>query len=212
MITLSRNEAIAAVRKNFDEQELNPSSMYGESTDNAEFEGIIDKTIPEAINAVNSAAPVNMLEGDITSMTSPQISDGVVSFSVYAKALRLVYFQASDSPVVLTEFVPVASAEARKQSNPFVRGTFDNPVLVQVTPTTFKYYTVKSTTEDTDDFRVSFLKICEHKDIPSGATDVTYDGVPILKQAIIYQLTGMVLAIYGESDKAQYFFNLAKFE
>lgn len=146
MVTLTKESAIKAVRKNLDEQEWNPSAMYGESVDNFELDRIIEKTIPEAIDAVNLAAPVTALEAVETSFVEEGAKDGVVSFRTGEPVLRIVGMRAVDSEIELTEAIPESSAEGRRQLNKYVRGTYDNPVMVlqNGSRNRFKYYSVGS--------------------------------------------------------------------
>ena len=144
MVTLTKENAIKAVRKNLDEQDWNPSQMYDESEDNAELDRIIERTIPEAIDAVNLAAPVAALEATESSFVEEGVNDGVLSFRTEKPVLRFVSMRAADSEVVIADAVPEVSPEGRKQLNRFVRGTSDNPALVLQSGTRnqFKYYTV----------------------------------------------------------------------
>lgn len=209
MVTLTRDNAIAAVRKNLDEQMTNASSMFGQTTDNTDMNTLIAKTIPEAINAVCLSAPVQLLDGTAVTPTSVATSqDGVVSFSVTEKVIRLVAFKAADSDIVVTDVVPEDSAIARMQLNPYVRGTYDKPVLVQLqgdqVPYKFKYYSIHGTVS-------SPISRCEFVVLQEYSDNTTSYSVPAdLYWPIIDQLTAMVLAIYNENDKAQYFFNKAK--
>lgn len=144
MVTLTKENAIKAVRKNLDEQEWNPSQMYGESEDNAELDRIIERTIPEAIDAVNLAAPVVALEATDSSFVEEGVIDGVLSFRTDKPVLRFVSMRAADSEVVIADAIPENSPEGRKQLNKYVRGTNDNPVMVMRSGTRnhFKYYSV----------------------------------------------------------------------
>lgn len=144
MVTLTKENAIKAVRKNLDEQEWNPSSMYGESEDNDMLDKIIERTIPEAIDAVHLAAPVSALEGADSSFVEETKDDGVLQFRTEKSVLRFVNVRVAGSDVCVADAVPEYSPEGRKQLNKYVRGTFDNPVLVMQNGTRnrFKYYTV----------------------------------------------------------------------
>ncbi len=144
MVTLTKENAIKAVRKNLDEQDWNPSQMYDESEDNSELDRIIERTIPEAIDVVNLAAPVAALEATESSFVEEGVNDSVLSFRTEKPVLRFVSMRAADSEVVIADAVPEVSPEGRKQLNRFVRGTSDNPTLVLQSGTRnhFKYYTV----------------------------------------------------------------------
>ena len=182
MDTITPSDAVSIVRKNLDEQEINASAMYDtgspDTTDNDALDSIIKKTLPDAVNFVHGEAPLALLEGVAGTPTSASFSNNVLTFSMTtAQILRLVAFQAVDSSVVIGEWTPEYSPEGRKQLNQYVRGTYDDPVLVKVQgKQQFRYYTVKAETATT----------------------------------LLLHLTGMVLAIYGETDKANYFFEKAK--
>ena len=158
MVTLSPSDAVALVRKNLDEIAPNGSAMYDPDNtygDNASMDDIIRRNLPEAINAVNTAAPAQLLEGKSVSASNPSVSsDGVLSFSLPegSRFLRLVAFQASDSPIVVTDVLPEASGEGHKQLNRYIRGRYDRPRLVLLqgrhTEPEFKYYSLRENTAD----------------------------------------------------------------
>lgn len=144
MVTITKEDAVKAVRKNLDEQGINLSGMFDETTDNVDLDSIITKTIPEAIDAVHRSAPVSSLEGVETSFVEESVNNGVLIFRTEKPVLRFVGVKAADSNVVISDAVPEVSPEGRKQLNKYVRGTYDNPVLVlqDGTRNRFKYYTV----------------------------------------------------------------------
>jgi len=218
MKQLSVADAIAAVRKNLDEIGLNESIMYTEeSTDNDSLDGTIRRTLPEAINLVNKTAPVTLLEGvDYKSgpFEGATIDNGSLVFSFTADYLRLVAFQAADSPIVLTDVLDEASPEGRKQTNKFIRGTYDRPRLVGEQGArgtyTFRYYSLKDGAAYQSNpvraiRRFSFVKEQFYND-----SAASYPVPDALRQNILDELTALVLAIYGENDKANYFADKAK--
>ena len=218
MTTITPSEAVTLVRKNLDEQEINASAMYStgspDTSDNDSLDSIIKKTLPEAINYVHGSSPLALLEGVTGSPATASFSNQVLNFSfTTSDILRLVAFQAIDSNVVVGEWTPEYSPEGRKQLNQYVRGTYDDPVLVKVQgKQLFRYYTVKSTTVTTyAESPQSAISRFEY--IPQlvyASNAVSYSVATLLKEAAILHLTGMVLSIYGEFDKANYFFEKAK--
>ncbi len=210
MYILSIADAVTAVRKNLDEQGLNESVMYGdENSDNGSLDSIISKTLPEAINDIHRIAPVYLLEGeDITSFKECGFDSGVLFFTFDADCLRLAAFQADDSAIVVTDVIPEASAEGRKQLNQYIRGTYDNPRLVQIqgvaNSPSFRYYTLKDDTyKDNPKAAIKQLKVVRQQSWSEGA-----DSYPVsadLVDSIIYQLTALVCRIYGNIDAATYF-------
>ena len=247
MTELQIREAVDPVRKNLEEVGANESLMYG-SYDNADLDSIIRKTIPDAVNFINAAAPSYMLQG--VSLLAERVSGGslvsdyesleikgrVLRFSFGDRCLRIVAVRAFDSDVTISAEVPEVSPVGRMQINPFTRGTFDNPVLVRDQigvngNPTFTYYSLLAENSDfdldtwlaqhNDDDRepfplagVEYMPFCEYEKgtlfhEAQDATEESFYFVPEqLKEAIVYQLTGMTLAIYGEDDKAKYFFSL----
>jgi len=216
------------VRKNLDEAGLNESIMYNdEGNDNLSLDDIIKKNLPEAINAVHEYAPVSLLEGDSylfrTSGSRPEgeaiaiSQDGVLTFSPSKDSgfLRLVAFQAVDSPIVVTDALKEASPEGRKQLNSYIRGRFDNPKLVRkqgdMTPPVFKYYTLKGETvgsvSNPANAVASFMFVREQEYTPSATS---YKISRLLRQNIIDWLTGMVMETYAD-QRANAFYEKAKY-
>lgn len=215
MITLLKDVAISAVRKNLDEQGLNDSVMYiDDNVDNESLDSIISRTLPEAINDVHAQAPAYLLEGEEIKeqLAACYIADRVLSFSFNAKLLRVAAFQTMDSPIVVTDIVPEASTEGRKQLNKYVRGTWDNPRLVMLQGTTyipsFRYYTMKDDTYLANPSgAVKQLKIIRQLSHSEEAND--YPVSAGLVDSAIYKLTALVCAIHGKTNEAAYFSNKA---
>lgn len=210
MVTLTTADAITLVRKNLDEQDPNGSVMYDADNsygDNASLDDIIRRTLPEAINAVNLAAPVQLLEGKSVTAAAPSISDGVLSFSLPSgsKFLRLVAFQAADSPIVVTDVLPEASPEGRKQINRYIRGRYDRPRLVLLqgrhTEPAFRYYTLRSNISASS--AISQLYIVQEQFYSSDATG--YEISRRLRQNIINWLTAMVMETYSDQRSQIYY-------
>ena len=221
MTTLSISEAVALVRKNLDEMDPNASVMYqDENEDNTSLDDTVERHLPEAVNQIHLAAPVQLLEGEEIDMGEEEDSavdvsdDGVLSVSLpeSSRFLRLVAFQAADSPVVVTDVLAEASPEGRKQLNPYIRGRYDRPRLVQEQGThtgpLFRYYSLETPSDYSSDpvsaiKRLSFIR---EQIYSAGAT-----GYPIsrrLRQNILDCLTAMVLETYGD-QRAQSFYQKA---
>ena len=227
MVNLSTATAITLVRKNLDEAGLNESVMYGdENNDNLSLDDIVKKNLPEAINAVHLYAPVSLLEGELyqfkssgsrpTGETIGITSDGVLSFSPSSDSdfLRLVAFQAVDSPIVITDVLKEASPEGRKQLNSYIRGRYDRPRLVRLqgktTPPKFNYYTLREETvaaiSNPASAVASFIFVKEQF---YSASATEYKISRLLRQNIIDWLTGMVMETYS-NQSAQSFYARAK--
>jgi len=243
MKTLSRADAVSMVRKNLDEQAVSGSAMYGalygsDSGDNESLDLTISRTLPETINETVLAAPSVLLDGrpvrshylggsggasHLSDYASMSTDGAAVEFGISTPLLRLVRMQASDSPYVVTDIVPEASAEGRMQLDRYVRGAYDRPVLVKLqgdnAAPRFRYYSLKDEPGEAfslTDWLKSYgpsspeppVKIFEYVPVAeySEGTD-SYDVPEKLVQPVLYRLTGAVLAIYGERDKADVFFS-----
>lgn len=211
MITLSKADAIAAVRKNLDEQGLNESVMYSdENTDNDSLDLVIAKTLPEAINEIQRIAPAQLLEGEsIRTFDQLLISDNVLSFTFDRKYLRLAAFQAVDSDIVVTEVIPESDPEGRKQLNKYIRGTYDNPRLVKVQGAgykpSFRYYSLRNgkVYESIPASAIRKLMIVPRMEYATATTEYQFSAD--LLDNVINKLTAMVLYIYKEGELANYF-------
>lgn len=218
MVSITPAEAVAAVRKNLDEQEINASAMFvsgdPDTTDNDSLDSIIKKTLPEAINAVHRNADSVLLDGVAWTPAGVTITDNTLLFTISTPViLRIVAFQAADSPVILGDSVPEFSAEGRKQLNQYVRGTYDDPVLVKIHgKQQYRYYSILASTATTyaSNPGGAILR-CEYiPELSYAVATTSYSVATLLREAALLHLTGMVLSIYGETDKANYFFEKEK--
>lgn len=213
MAQITPGDAVTLVRRNLDELELNGSIMYDTDTDNESLDNIIKRHLPDAINTVHLAAPVQLLEGEdsrsfIVDSEASKLADGqyLYEFSLdddwqVGKFLRIVALQANDSPYVVTEVSSYASVAGRKQSNQYIRGRWDRPVLVRlpeaVTPR-FRYYSLR-----TPSGRLSLLLIIWRQVFDESATN--YYISPLLRDNIINCLTAKVLESFGDQRAQSYY-------
>lgn len=136
MYSLGVSEALTLVRKNFDEVMFNESDMIGDDMDMENFEDVLKKTLPEAINEVHAKAPASILDGETLSASELQnvsvLQDcpDVLTFRIGKEFLRLVAFRVADSPYVVTDTYGEATNEGRMQLNPYTRGTYDRPRMI----------------------------------------------------------------------------------
>ena len=201
MTTITPAAAVVLVRKNLDELDPNGSVMYS-GEDNTSLDDIIKRMLPEAINMVHLAAPVQMLEGKQGTISNPSVTDGVLSFSTN-NFLRLVSFKASDSDIVITDPIPEASPEGRKQLNPYIRGRYDRPRLVRLqAQDSFKYYSLKASTTAAD--AVSVFLVVEEQTYNNEGDEISYRR----RQNIIDCLTAKVMETYND-QRAQSFYQKA---
>lgn len=216
MTTLLITDAVELVRKNLDELDPNGSIMFqdengsaAEHGDNASLDDVVRRSLPEAINDVHLAAPTQLLEGKDVSAVDPAISEGVLSFSLPAgsKYLRLVAFRAADSGIVVTDPLPEASPEGRKQLNKYVRGRYDRPRLVLLqgrhTEPAFKYYSMKDGYDGTAAEAIAQLSIVEEQFYASDATGYLISRR--LRQNIIDLLTAKVMETRGDQLAQSYY-------
>ena len=219
MYLLTKDEAILLVRKNLDEQRVNDSDMLDvDDLDSNEFEDILEKNLPEAINSVHTAAPVTILDGETLNadeISGTSISAGVLSFGTKQEMLRLIAFKASDSPYVVCDPVPEYSAEGRMQLNPYTRGTSDRPRLVLLQGkvedylSSFRYYSIEHSFAAPEQAieRFEYIPMYHYrKDGPDS-----YRVAENVIENVINYLTAIMLATYNSSDKAAYFFTKAGF-
>ena len=226
MFTLRVSDAVELVRKNLDELDPNGSIMMDDENgsadeygDNMSLDDIVARTLPEAINAVHLAAPVQLLEGvsveneDLVSVIVT--SDGILSFALTSGThfLRLVAFEAADSAIVVTDVLSEASAEARKQLNPYIRGRADRPRLVLMqgwhTGPVFKYYSLDTESSSFSAYRlhpssaIYKLSFLQEQFYDEGQTE--YPICRRLRQNIIDCLTAMVLETYSNQQAQAYY-------
>ena len=244
METLSKDAAVKLVRKNLEELDPNGSAMYGETEvgsadvygDNQSLDSIIARNLPEAINAVHKAAPVQLLEGEAypfhtgtgDAPAGESISYGansasddycVLHFTLKTAStyLRLVAFQATDSPIVVTDAIGEASPEGRKQLNKYIRGRADRPRLVLLqgkhTGPSFNYYSLKPETVAASPApsaqslvgQLSIINEQFYKEPTQLVPNPTYEISRRLRQNIIDYLTAMVMETYSDQHAQVYY-------
>lgn len=231
MTTLAIGDAVKLVRKNLDEVDVNGSAMYGTGNnvnDNTSLDMTIKRSLPEAINQIHLMAPVEQLDWEdelatgITSCSVDSDTKKVMTFTLPSgsKFLRLVSFQAKDSDIVVTDVIPQASAEGRKQANKYIRGTYDRPRLVMEqgssstkTPT-FHYYSLKEAYTGSGGSilvgaKINFLRFIKEQEFDSTLSDnAGYNISYRVRQNIIDYLTGLVMMIFND-QRAEAFFKKA---
>ena len=239
--TLTAVQAAALVRRDLDETVPNGSVMYTDTVgegDNTSLDDIIARTLPEAVDIVHLAAPVHLLdwdgEGTIGEPLQPDtiafdyatITGKVLQFSLKEQAapfLRLIVFKATDSPIAVTDVIPEASPEGRKQLNPDICGQYDRPRLVMrqglVAHPDFWYYSLRPwSEEDAPPEPGECIERFEYIPMQAKTTYTNTTTNPLscyicnrLKRNIIDQLTGMVLTIYGDQRAQTFLARAAQF-
>lgn len=199
MLSLSAAVVKEIVRKNLDELNENYSDVLGD-TDSEDLDTIIVKSIAQAANHVHEIAPQDMLEGKFV-VGSVAGADGVSTFEITDNDyLRLVRCKPAGSSVYLRTAYNEDSPQGRMQLNPYTKATSDNPCLIvrQGTSTTLDLYGAVGSGSS-----LEYVPIVKPGDITS--VDIS---TPLVDR-FIDQLTGMVLLILGETDKAQAFIQRA---
>lgn len=213
------SHAIEFVRSRMDELSYNNDDMIVPADDDRNFDNTVEKLLPEAAEFVYRAAPSRLLEpqGEIAVsapgtqnagiLSSELRQDGSIAVTIDLDGgfLRMVSFKSDDSGIFVTEAVAFDSPKARMQENPYTRGTYDDPVVVErKTPRrlVLAYYSVRDMGA-APGFRIGKI------DKPSYAQDA--DGKSIfspdfLTLAVLNRLTGMVLETYGSAQQAQAFY------
>lgn len=211
------------VRTNLDELGVNESMML-EGSDDVMLDNLVEKVMGKCADEVHMAAPVHLLDG--RSPTASYAASGkILAISIHENVLRLVAFKASDSDYVVTETIPEAFPEARMQLDPYVQGTYDSPKIVwkqgvlalsqsisslDIGNIELRYYSLKSEVKQGEDAsdKVDYC-LCVPAQFGRG------DDVEVSEKVIynFYNLvTADILTILGEMDKAQIYYNKAKFE
>lgn len=210
------SDAIEFVRARMDELSFNNDDMISPADDDRNFDTTVEKLLPEAAEFVDRAAPASLLEPEkmiyVSSVgasadgieSSELMEDGSIKIKISLDSgfLRAVSFICSDSELYVTGTIAFDSPEARMQTNPYVRGTYDAPVLIERKEpgkVILTYYSVKDTA-DVPGF--TLYKI----DKPSYADDKSIFCPDSLGPAVLNRLTGMVLDTYRENQLAQTFY------
>lgn len=212
-VTISTAAAIAAVRKNLDEVGYNESIMYtDESGDNTSLDYIVGAALPEAFNEVHLRCPLALIDAaDLKSKASYSFKSTTektvikISFA-NTDVLRLTEVLAADSSITVNsdDEVAASSPKGRMQANEYMRGAYDDPVLVRIDSRNWYYYSTATTPTSASAALFTNIKGVEMAKASSAIT-----VSPQLYETVLDYLTGLVLRIYGEEQKAQAFFERA---
>ncbi len=229
MTDILLSEAVDVVRRNIDEASADAAAMFWETTDTTALNSTIKGMLAQAINDVCAIAPAYMMQGitkdheDITYSDDTPTADGVVEFAIDGRVARIVALKAYLSDIVLTGSVDESSPEGRMQLNKYTRGTYDDPCLVRMqvsnrrddpgasvkTFSTYRYYTLKENGIYDDGYieYLSYYPIAEQSDDCAiwDSSKESFQVPDLLKETILKHITGLVLTIYGETDKARFY-------
>ena len=203
MFQLGISAACAYVRKSLDELTSVEDIGMLASPDAIDLHKIVENSIIEAAVRVHERASSVLMEGIQgalgTDFTTAPNSDHSVAITMQKEAVRIVSVKASDSDIVITELIPEDSAEGRKQKNPYICGTHDDPraVLNKVWSADHKpvitYYSIKDTTLPT--FVVEYVP---YPVIEENVIEICSR----LEYAVLNELTAMVMESYGLAERA----------
>lgn len=213
------SNAIEFVRARMDELSYNNDDMIVPADDDRNFDNTVEKMLPEAAEFVYRAAPASLLEpqeeiavpapGTQTAgiLSSELRQDGSIAVTIDLDGgfLRLVSFKADDSEIHVSDIVPFDSQKARMQTNPYTRGTYDDPVVVErKTPRRLHlaYYSVRSR-ENAPGFTIEKINKPSYSQGSDGKSIFCPD---FLSLAVLNRLTGMMLETYGSAQQAQAFY------
>lgn len=203
------------VRTNLDELGVNESMML-EGSDDVMLDNLVKKVMGESADEVHMAAPAIVLDGEVASDASYSNDEKVLKISM-SDVLRLVAFKATDSNYVVTETIPEASAEGRMQLDPYLQGTYESPKMVLRQGLTMtdkkiemRYYSLKEVLKDNETAKnmVSYLLVIPRQIGETAKVSISDNAI----YAFYNLVTAKVLTILGEMDKAQIYYNKAKFE
>ena len=143
MYQLSISAACTYVRRALDELTSVEEIGMLVSPDAVDIHKLVEGAIVEAAVKVHELAPAIMIEGKkgeenttdkdgntVVKDYKTSEDNGVMTITMEKETVRIASIQASDSEVVVCEFVPEDSAEGRKQLNKYVRGVPDDPRVV----------------------------------------------------------------------------------
>lgn len=205
---LSATVALEFVKKSIDEFTSIAEGSMMTSSDSPALEKMVDEAMEEAVVRVHENADPRYLDGITTTVTgTPYTPVGgtaqntILEVSLTTDVIRVLSIQNDSSPILVTEFIPEGSAEARKQENEHIRGTYDDPRVVQRRKSgaggykpKFIYYSISDT--GSKNFTVEYIPYPD-------AADQDYSICPRLKSAVLNEVTAIVLEGLGEVERAQ---------
>lgn len=208
LITLSADTALEFVKKSIDEFTSIAEGSMMISSDSPALEKMVEGAMEEAVVRVHENADPRYLDGVTETVTGKPYTpvgataqNTILKVSLTKDVIRVLSIQNDSSPILVTEFIPEGSAEARKQENENIRGTYDDPRVVQRRKSgadgykpEFIYYSISDTSGK--DFTVEYIPYPD-------ASDEDYEICPRLKSAVLNEVTAIVLEGLGEVERAQ---------
>lgn len=217
-MTIGLHEMRMSVRKRMDELRPNEAGFECVDADSIDLDRVIDGCLVEAVSYVHANAPAHRIGNDSLLLASSLVSckegSDVVEIRI-PNLLRFVSLKSKDSDIVVTGWHEEGETVARMQGNPYVKGTFQRPVLVRLSSASghgeaaLKYFSLKEPVSDKKEGDMPFEFV---RYLPMPEIDKAGDCIeicPLLKEAVFNYLTGLVLNIYGDG-RAENFFKLCK--
>ena len=213
MFPLTVKGALAYVRKAIDELTSVEDIGMLVSPDAVNLHRLVEGCMVEAVLKTYAQAPAASMEGVVAEEESDYkligLKDGVVTISFETPIARMLSLRCVDSEIIVSDLVPENSAEARKQLNKYVRGTFDDPrvVLQKVwngdNMPILKYYT--TTKEGLDE--VSFdIEVLPYPALVEGVVQIAAR----MEYPVLNNIVALVLDSYAQTELADRFRAKAK--
>lgn len=204
MKTFTIDTIVKKVRVKIDEIAANESEMMDTSSDNVNLDTVIKSCIAEAYKMVSMLADISMVEGkDGSSSTLTIGADLVGKVSLPTDFIRLVGVRLSSWISAKSAAIPEDSPEYRMQSNKWVCGSPNRPVVALVNGKNGRVLELYKAGYTTDTL-ASFTYIAS---ISDDATSVQISEQ--LADAFIYFIAGLTMATFRE-DVANDFFKIGR--
>ena len=205
MYPLTVKAALAYVRRTIDELTSVEDIGMLVSPDAVNLHKIVEGSMVEAVLKTYEMAPAETLEGFVGKNSSDYIVsdlyEGVATIDIRVPVARVLSLRCSDSAITLSDFLPENSAEARKQLNTYIRGTYDDPrVVVQKiwkgdNMPTLKYYTTTAESLEEVGFIIEFLP---YPELEEGVVQIASR----MEYPVLNNIVALVLDAYKETELA----------
>lgn len=205
MYPLTVKGAFAYVRRAIDELTSVEEIGMLISPDAINLHRLVEGCMVEAVLKTYAQAPTESLEGVTAEAESDyaliDLKDGVVTIAFETPIARMLSLRCVDSEIIISDLIPENSAEARKQLNKYVRGTYDDPrvVLQKVwngdNKPMLKYYTTTKTNLDEVQFDIEILP---YPILEEGVVQIASR----MEFPVLNNIVALVLDAYKETELA----------
>ena len=200
MLTLGIDKAHTYILQVLDELKgMEDTGML--ETDELDTMKLVKGFIVQAIVKAHKDAPAYLVDGNLATQGEDftvTVTDGVAKIVMLQESARLASLKASDSPVVVSDYVTEESPIGRMQNNRYVRGTWDDPRLIitrawaDMRKPEYLYYSVRS---DNPTFTLEYVPY------PFEESE-EFEIADKLEYAVLNLLASMVLTALSLADKA----------